>query len=309
VFGHSPERPSLWALFKSFLQVPGAVASRWRARTLAVVDDAEAFRRPLGGYYRDRFEPMPAKADRPSVLFISPYPICPPVHGGGVFMLQTCTTLATLADLHLIVLLDDPREEYFHEELTARCASAEFIVRMEGTPSLPGSLTPHAIQEFANKDLEWLIHRKILRDRVDVVQFEYLPMGQYRCEFRRIAQMLFEHDIYFQSVGRQIPGMNGLLKRGTNWACSALSTACRCVPRPTATSWPDSCPRRLPSWMPGSGRASTWADTGSSRTTACRARCCSWDRSGTPPTPKRSPGWCSTCSRWWCGRAPTASSR
>ena len=34
--------------------------SRWRARGLAVVDDTEAFRRPLGGYFRDRFEARPA---------------------------------------------------------------------------------------------------------------------------------------------------------------------------------------------------------------------------------------------------------
>ena len=213
VFGNSPERPTLWALFKSFLQLPEAAASRWRARGLAVVDDTEALRRPLGGYYRDRFHDLPAKPDPLSVLFISPYPICPPVHGGGVFMLQTCQTLAKLAELHLLVLLDDPREEYFHEELTSQCRTAEFIVRMEGATSLPGSITPHAIQEFSNHNLEWLIHRKILCDRIDVIQFEYLPMGQYRADFRRIAQMLFEHDIYFQSVGRQIPGMSGILKR------------------------------------------------------------------------------------------------
>lgn len=213
LFGDSSERPTLWALFKAALQTPGAMAARWRSRALSVIDDDEAFRRPLGGYFRDRFDPLAKHPERLSVLFVSPYPICPPIHGGGVFMFQTCSTLATLTDLHLIVLLDEPHEAEAHDALAAQCGSAEFIVRMEGQPSLPGSIIPHAIQEFDNHDLQWMIHRKIYCDRIDVLQLEYLPMGQYRSDFRRIVQILFEHDIYFQSVGRQIPGMSGAAKR------------------------------------------------------------------------------------------------
>jgi GT2 family glycosyltransferase len=213
LFGDSPERPTLWALFRAFLQTADVISSRWRSRQLSVISDDEAFRRPLGGYYRDRFAELDPRPERPAVLFVSPYPICPPTHGGGVFMFQTCSTLATVTDLHLIVLLDESYEQAAHESLAAKCASAEFILRMEGQPSLPGSMVPHAIQEFDNHDLHWMIHRKIFCDRIDVVQFEYLPMGQYRSQFHRIVQILFEHDIYFQSVGRQIPGMTGLIKR------------------------------------------------------------------------------------------------
>ena len=41
-----------------------------------------------------------------SVLFVSPYPICPPIHGGGVFMYQTRCELARLCALHLVIVLD-----------------------------------------------------------------------------------------------------------------------------------------------------------------------------------------------------------
>ena len=85
---------------------------RWfpalRARRLAAISDTEAFRRPLGGHFRDTFSQLPARPDRLRVLFVSPYPICPPVHGGGVFMYQTVRELARLCELHLIVLLDLP---------------------------------------------------------------------------------------------------------------------------------------------------------------------------------------------------------
>ena len=213
LFGPSPERSTFAGLARAFLQLPRAVVSRWRARSLAVVDDTEAFRRPLGGYFRDRFATLPAVPDPLRVLFVSPYPICPPVHGGAVFMYQTCRELSTLVDLHLIVLLDSPAERYAHDELTARCRSAEFLVRLEGQPRQIGSILPHAIQEYASADLEWLIHRQIYIHEIDVVQLDYLPMGQYGGEYRRLGVLLFEHDIYFQSVGRLLRRMSNPLKR------------------------------------------------------------------------------------------------
>jgi glycosyltransferase involved in cell wall biosynthesis len=128
-------------------------------------------------------------------------------------MYQTANVLAEVSDLHLIVLLDRESDRAPHDELAARCSSAEFIVRMTGAPHSFGSLAPHAVLEFANGDLEWLIHRQILTKSIDVLQLEYMPLGQYACRFRRIPSILFEHDVYFQSIGRQLATMTGLLKR------------------------------------------------------------------------------------------------
>ncbi len=201
------------ALWRAFHQLPGAVRSRWRARNLAAVSDTEAFRRPLGGYFRDRFHEMENAPATPAVLFVSPYPICPPVHGGGVFMLQTIERLAPLCRLHLLVLLDAAHEESAHEDLAARCASAGFLVRLEGQPKQFGSMVPFAVREFASADLEWAIHRTCCLHRIDVVQLEYLPMGQYGADFRRIVTVLFEHDIYFQSIARSMPNLLGVFRR------------------------------------------------------------------------------------------------
>jgi glycosyltransferase involved in cell wall biosynthesis len=205
------------------------MASRWRARNLAVVDDTEAFRRPLGGYFRDRFVAhalvatscvetsldtarTSACATPLNVLFISPYPICPPVHGGGVFMYQTLRELAKLATVHVVAMLDDPSQAPAQEELRSFCASAEFLVRPPTPPSL-GSMRPHAVSEFSNADLDWLIHRQIYLKRIDVVQLEYTPLGQYAHAYRRIPTILFEHDIYFQSIARGLAYMPGTLAR------------------------------------------------------------------------------------------------
>jgi len=213
VSGDAPGRANLDGWWRAFRQLPGAVASRWRARSLAVVDDAEAFSRPLGGYFRDRFvddRPVPRPSLR--VLFVSPYPICPPVHGGGVFMYQTLRELAKLATVHVVAMLDDPSQAAAQEELRSFCASAEFLVRPP-KPATLGSMRPHAVSEFANDDLDWLIHRQIYLKQIDVVQLEYTPLGQYAHAYRHIPTILFEHDIYFQSIARGLPHMPGALAR------------------------------------------------------------------------------------------------
>jgi O-antigen biosynthesis protein len=210
IFGKVTGRPTFAAMGSAFLRLPQAVRSRWRARALASVSDTEAFRRPLGGYFRDRFAALAASPSPLRVLFVSPYPICPPVHGGGVFMYQTLRELAGLAEVHVAGLLDFAWQEEANLELRQFCASAEWLVRPSGHPKRGGPLAPYAVREFHLEDLEWLIHRQIYLRQIDVVQLEYTVLAQYRCDFRRIPTALFEHDIYFQSIGRGLGRMPGL---------------------------------------------------------------------------------------------------
>lgn len=205
--GDVPGRASLHGWWRALRQLPAAMAARWRAHGLKAVDDTEAFRRPLGGYFRDRFAPPGNLA----VLFVSPYPICPPVHGGGVFMYQTLRELARLCAVHVVTMLDDPSQAAAQEKLREFCASAEFLARPPLQGNSLGSIQPHAVREFANEDLDWLIHRQIYLKRIDVVQLEYTPLGQYAHDYRRIPTILFEHDIYFQSIARGLDRMPGAL--------------------------------------------------------------------------------------------------
>jgi len=208
--GDSPERSSVAGIARAFLQLPGAALSRWRARSLAVIDDAEAFRRPLGGYFRDRFEPIQSNPERLSVLFVSPYPVCPPVHGGGVFMNQTVRVLGRITDLHLIAVVDEPWEIAAHDEIRDVCATMEFVMRKQGRPAGAGSVLPYAVREIADPDLEWVIHRQMLLQQVDVVQLEYTNTAQFAGPTRQIPFILFEHDVYFQSLGRSFQQSRGI---------------------------------------------------------------------------------------------------
>jgi O-antigen biosynthesis protein len=213
LFGDAFERPNPLALWRAFRQLPQALRSRARAQRLAAISDTEAFLRPMPGYFLDRFVALPKTKKQTNVLFLSPYPVCPPVHGGGVFIYQTLMELVKHVNVHLIVLLDAEGQEKAHEELTARCRTAEYIARLEGRPRGFGSLTPFAVREFANDDLRWAIHRTILLHRIDVLQLDYTNMGQYAEEFRQIVNVLFEHDVYFQSIGRSLAKNGGWLKR------------------------------------------------------------------------------------------------
>lgn len=211
--GDSPERSSLGGIARATLQLPAAMGSRWRARRLAAVSDTEALRRPLGGHFRDTFGSRDLNSGPLRVLFVAPYPICPPIHGGGVFMNQTVHELARLCELHLVVLLDSAHQLTAHAELDAICASTHYMVRPVGVPELVGSIEPHAVREFRIPDLAWLIHRQIFTQRIDVVQLEYTVLGQYAGRFRRIPSILFEHDVYFQSIARRLPFITSSLER------------------------------------------------------------------------------------------------
>ena len=187
--------------------------SRWRARELANVSDSEVFRRSQPAIFHDRFSALPAEPARPRVLFVSPYPICPPTHGGGVFMYYTLRELARTCDVHAIVMLDYEREREANEELRQFCQSVEFVVhRNDRNPHL-ASITPHAVHEFRTSELEWLIQRQMLLHQIDVVQLEYTAFGQYARRFNRVVCALFEHDVYFQSIGRALPFMRSPLDR------------------------------------------------------------------------------------------------
>src|SRR5580698_5512947 len=232
LFGDSPERSSFAGIARATFQLPETFISRVRARQLSVISDTEAFRRPLGGHFRDTFVPL--HEDKLRVLFVSPYPICPPVHGGAVFMYQTVRELARLCELHVIVLLDYAHQRPAHDELDAMCATSEYIVRMEGRQKAFGSTEPHAVREFRNPDLAWLIHRQIFTKQIDVLQLEYTVLGQYAGRFKNIPSILFEHDIYFQSIARRLPFIiNTVEKIQARWEyLRALRYELRMLPAP-----------------------------------------------------------------------------
>jgi GT2 family glycosyltransferase/glycosyltransferase involved in cell wall biosynthesis len=206
--GDAPGRTSARGILRALLQLPRAIRSRWNARGLATVDDTEAFLRPQPAYFHDRFCQLSAESQRLKILFVSPYPICPPTHGGGLFMYYTLRELSRLCEVHAIVMLDYASQQRANEELLQYCQTVEFYVRTKDRNPHLASTTPHAIHEFHSPRVEWLIQRQTLLHGIDVIQLEYTSLGQYARRFKRLVCALFEHDVYFQSIGRALPFMH-----------------------------------------------------------------------------------------------------
>ena len=207
VFGPGLTRPTPRGFLRAAKPILPALRARQRARRLSALYDTESFLRPLGGYFWDRFQPPRSKDAKLNVLFVSPYPIEPPVHGGAVFMKQTIQHLARLSRVHLLCLVDEPEELAENERFGEICASAEFAVRWVDRGSGVGSLIPHGPRGFYRNDFLWNLHRATLRHRADVVQLEYTQMASYHADFERIGMFLFEHDVAFQSVWRSLKGL------------------------------------------------------------------------------------------------------
>lgn len=203
LLGPAPQRPSCGGFRLALRRLPLLLRRRAAARGPAEIGDTEAFCRPLGGYFRDRYHRFEAKpAAELNVLLAAPYPIHPPLHGGGVFINQTVERLARACRLHLFCLLERESERADNARFARRCASAELMLRRPARNDSATALLPFAAQHFWSPDILWKLHRAIFMKRIDVVQLEYAQLAAYAGNFRQIATFLFEHDIYFQAVRR-----------------------------------------------------------------------------------------------------------
>ena len=129
---------------------------------------------------------------------------------------RRCANWRGCCELHLIVLLDSASQRRGARRTRSAFAHPPntWFGRWD-VPKLVGSIEPHAVREFRIPDLAWLIHRQIYTQRIDVVQLEYTVLGQYAGQFRRIPSILFEHDVYFQSIARRLPFMSQRRRSGS----------------------------------------------------------------------------------------------
>jgi glycosyltransferase involved in cell wall biosynthesis len=119
-------------------------------------------------------------------------------------MYNTIRELARHCEVHLLILLDRHESRAAHAELERLVSSVEYFERSAPKDrDAPYSL-PYAVRDFAYRDLEWTVHRLVFTREIDVVQLEYTNMAYYGGEYRRLVSALFEHDVYFQSVGRSL---------------------------------------------------------------------------------------------------------
>ncbi len=146
--GPAPGRANAGGILRALLQLPGALRSRWRARSLAVVSDAEAFRRPRPSYFHDRFshfDPRPARP-RCSSSPLTPSPR-PPTAAAS--LCTTCCVNSPAGAKSTSLSCSTPKASV--PPRTSCASSAHLSTRSVRTVSREphlASITPHAVQEF-----------------------------------------------------------------------------------------------------------------------------------------------------------------
>lgn len=205
LLSRSPESAAIpSAFFRALAQFPEALLRRYRSAQHAQVPDREALARHDPGVYYDRYLHR-YRDDQPlRVLFVSPYPLFPPLHGGAVLITQTLEFLRQYCEVHLVVVLEDEAEQESHQAHADSFASMHLVLRTSGQRRGRFGLLPKAVREFDLEGLHRLLPRLIHHYEIDVLQLEYTQIAQYGGRYRSLLTALFEHDVYFQTVERRL---------------------------------------------------------------------------------------------------------
>jgi GT2 family glycosyltransferase/glycosyltransferase involved in cell wall biosynthesis len=221
-------RTTFGAFLMALRQLPQAVRSRRSALLRARVDDPEVFRRVRPSVFHDTFScgnaqsapmttppalPFSTAGNRPlNILFVSPYSILPALHGGAVFMLQAIREIAKRHNLYILTFVDRPEEIESNRTLERLARKVEIVLRKH-RPSHSFHLRSNAERTFFDAEFAALLDKLVYLHSIDLIQFEYTQLAQYRLPLEAVPQCLFEHDLYFRSVQRQL-----LAGGGNPWA-------------------------------------------------------------------------------------------
>jgi GT2 family glycosyltransferase/glycosyltransferase involved in cell wall biosynthesis len=242
-------RTTIGAFLHALRELPLALRCRWSALMRSRVSDADLFFQTRPSVFRDVFfqppvhdhrgdraagdfrSPVPeisasepnassagisrrgsangSRSSRPlNILFVSPYSIYPPIHGGGVFMLEAIQELSKRNNVFVLMFVDRPEEAEPNRTLEAFVRKVDVYVR-QYKPSRYFGLRSHAEDTFRDPAFAALVDKLVYLHDIDVIQFEYTQLAQYRLPLQHTPQCLFEHDVYFRSVGRQLLSNGG----------------------------------------------------------------------------------------------------
>lgn len=166
---------------------------------------ARATLRPRRGFVPSTspVEPVTPVSRRPRVLIVSPYPIAPPDHGGGVRLFNLIKRLSRDCDVYVLVFVraeDDPRQR------TALGPYCKRVVLHHWQPSFAHpswAIRPPNVSLFASAQAALKIHDLVVTHGIDVLQLEYTELAQYRRCGGRVPVVLTEHDVAFRSQRRR----------------------------------------------------------------------------------------------------------
>lgn len=106
-------------------------------------------------------------------------------------------------NMFVLTFVDRPEEMESNRSLEGMVCKVEPYLRRPSSRR-PFSLHSHAERTFYDAGFAEALDKMVWLYDIDLIQFEYTQMAQYHLTLRRTAQCLFEHNVYFHSVQREL---------------------------------------------------------------------------------------------------------
>jgi len=132
-----------------------------------------------------------------TILYLAAYLPVLGMHGGGTRMFHN---LRILAEKHRVILLcftESEEETSLLEPLARLGMEVKPILRIPCSPNNWLMPRPREHDEYASPEMKRLVRDVLSRETVDVIQAEYLQMGQQVPEDFHGLKILTEHEVHF----------------------------------------------------------------------------------------------------------------
>jgi len=146
-----------------------------------------------------------------NILYISLYLPIRNLHGGGTRMFEQIKYLSARHDVYLLSFVRDWEGQGL-EPLKRFCKEVD-VVRIEEKGLRSYSFTgPGFIKNYYSGEMESLVQKKTKEVDFDIVQFEYLPMAQYR-DGLKARSILTEHQLGFLCLRKEMRAERNYFKK------------------------------------------------------------------------------------------------
>jgi glycosyltransferase involved in cell wall biosynthesis len=149
-----------------------------------------------------------------NILFLTAHLPVPGLHGGGVRMYHNLKILAGKHRVTLLSFIEDERERERLPFITDLGVTARTILRHPSRPRHLLQAAPPEHDEYASEEMRVLVRQFLESGSMDVVQAEYLQMGQHVPACPGTLKILTEHEVQFASLGAKLHNQRG---HGSGW--------------------------------------------------------------------------------------------
>ncbi len=144
---------------------------------------------------------MPSKRSR--LLWVCPYSLHPPIHGGAVRITNLLREAAERVDVYLLILIGGTDDTEQRRALAPWCRGV-FFHQVPGQPAAdPWGWRPAEALPFSDPLLAERVAALVQAHQIDILQLEYSELGHLTAAAGRAEVVLVEIDLAYRSLARR----------------------------------------------------------------------------------------------------------